>query len=242
MDVVGKRIALILREGIGTAEMRSGFIPAPAFGSGLVLDRAEHAPPDKCLPNRLLRIKPVCDKLRTTLFEAESRAVVDNTVLDDVVGQIGKLPCRVRGCASFVSQRSSALARNYSEVKNLGAVLCTNPRPECRDAVQEFHMRPIHLPLPKGRLPAALAAGEDLAGPSGVLIPRLLLGGRLKTYRSGSGEMPPVSAENLPVNSPNPKVAQSRTSSSSSAISSIKVSIASGRFVNPSPWATAYLT
>src|ERR1700757_3507555 len=73
MDIIGKRLALILwgedRNGEDEVWVHTGTVRAS--GSGFVLDRGEDKPQVKLLPEWLPRIKPVCDELRTTLLEAE---------------------------------------------------------------------------------------------------------------------------------------------------------------------------
>ena len=73
MDIVGKRLALILwdkdRSGEDEVWVHAGTVQAS--GSGLVLDRGEHAPQVKLLSEWLPRIKPVNDETRTTLLGAE---------------------------------------------------------------------------------------------------------------------------------------------------------------------------
>jgi|SRR5215469_12653435 len=73
MDIVGKRLALILwdkdRSGEDEVWVHAGTVQAS--GSGLVLDRGKARPQVKLLSEWLPRIKPVNDETRTTLLGAE---------------------------------------------------------------------------------------------------------------------------------------------------------------------------
>jgi hypothetical protein len=73
MDIVGKRLALLLWEKDQNHEdevwLHTGTVRQS--GSGLVLDRGADKPKVKLLPEWLPRIKPVNDEIRETLRGAE---------------------------------------------------------------------------------------------------------------------------------------------------------------------------
>jgi hypothetical protein len=73
MDIVGKRLALIIwgKDGNGEDKVWVHTGTVRASGCGFVLDRGEEAPLVKLLPERLPRIKPVGDEVRSTLGGAE---------------------------------------------------------------------------------------------------------------------------------------------------------------------------
>ena len=73
MEIVGRRLALILwdKDGTGDDEVWVHAGTVRASGSGLVLDRGGDEAPVKLLPEWLARVKPVNEDLRAVLSDAE---------------------------------------------------------------------------------------------------------------------------------------------------------------------------